>query len=49
MERIRGSAATRPSVTQLPPSLSRSTAAASNGAGAGGDMSHESLWANATK
>ena len=47
LERIRGDAATRPGVTKLPPSLSRSTAAASNGAGATGDLSHESLWASA--
>lgn len=47
LERIRGDAATRPGVTKLPPSLSRSTAAASNGAGVAGDMSHESLWASA--
>jgi hypothetical protein len=49
MERLRGIAATRPGMTRLPPSLSRSTAAASNGAGTGGDLSHESLWASATK
>ena len=46
MERLRGFAATRPAMTKLPPSLSRSTAAASNGAGNLGDMSHESLWAS---
>ena len=49
LEQIRGQAATRPGVTKLPPSLSRSTAAAPNGAGTLGDMSHESLWANAIK
>jgi len=49
MEKIKGSAATRPAMTKLPPSLSRSTAAASNGAGADGDLSHESLWANVMK
>ena len=46
MEKLRGFAATRPAMTQLPPSLSRSTAAASNGAGTAGDLSHESLWAS---
>ena len=46
LERIRGDAAARPGVTKLPPSLSRSTAAASNGSGVSGDLSHESLWAS---
>ena len=49
LERIRGAAATRPAMTELPPTLSRSTAAAGNGAGTGGDMSNESLWANARR
>lgn len=48
LKRIQGDAASRPAVTQLPPSLSRSTAAASNGAGTLGDMSHDSLWAFAS-
>ena len=46
LEKIRGAAATRPAMTELPPTLSRSTAAAGNGAGTGGDMSNESLWAH---
>jgi len=49
MEKIRGSAATRPAVTKLPPSLSRSTAAAPSGADRQGDLSHESLWASTMK
>lgn len=49
LERIRGDAATRPGVTELPPTLSRSTTAAGNGAGLAGDMSHESLWAHTRK
>lgn len=49
MEKIRGSAATRPGTTNLPPTLSRSTAAAGNGVGSLGDLSHDSLWANAMK
>jgi hypothetical protein len=44
MERVRGSAASRPSETRLPPSLSRSTAAAGNAEGAVGDMSDQSLF-----
>jgi hypothetical protein len=48
LERIRGDAATRPGMTELPPTLSRSTTAAGNGAGLG-DMSHESLWAHTRK
>jgi hypothetical protein len=47
--RIRGDAATRPGMTELPPTLSRSTTAAGNGAGLAGDMSHESLWAHTRK
>ena len=46
LERIRGDAAARPAMTKLPPTLSGSTSAASNGAGALGDMSHASLWAS---
>jgi len=49
LEKIKGTAATRPAMTKLPPSLSKSTAAASNGAGVDGDLSHESLWANTMK
>lgn len=50
LEKVRGSAAARPSETRLPPSLSRTTAAASNGSGSDvGDLSTESLFAHATK
>lgn len=49
MEKIRGAAAARPAETKLPPSLSRATAAAPNGGGTVGDMSHDSMWAFATK
>jgi hypothetical protein len=49
LEKVRGSAASRPSETRLPPSLSRSTAAASNGSGDIGDLSNQSLFAHATK
>lgn len=49
MEKIRGSAAARPAATKLPPSLSKSTAAASNGEGSIGDMTNESLWQAAMK
>lgn len=45
MERIRGSAATRPGTTRLPPSLSGKTAAIGNADdGAGGDLSDASLF-----
>jgi len=43
LEKVRGNAATRPSETRLPPSLSRTTAAASNSERVG-DMSNESLF-----
>lgn len=49
LEKVRGSAATRPSETRLPPSLSRTTSAASNGGGGIGDLSNQSLFAHATK
>lgn len=48
LEKIQGGAATRPSLTKLPPSLSRSTAAKGND-DATGDMSDSSLFAFATK
>lgn len=45
MERIRGSAATRPGTTRLPPSLSGKTASMGNADdGAGGDLSDASLF-----
>jgi hypothetical protein len=45
MERIRGSAATRPGATRLPPSLSGKTASVGNADdGAGGDLSDASLF-----
>lgn len=48
LERVREDAAGRPSATKLPPSLSRSTAAANNAAPTG-DMSDQSLFAFASK
>jgi hypothetical protein len=47
LERIRGSAQTRPSVTNLPPSLNR-VSSAGNGLDDSGDLSNESLFAHAT-
>lgn len=47
MERIRGSAQTRPSVTNLPPSLNR-VSSAGNGLDTSDDLSNESLFAHAT-
>jgi len=44
LEKVRAGAATRPSVTKLPPSLSKTTAAAGNTEGRAGDMSDASLW-----
>ena len=44
LEKVRGSAAKRPSETRLPPSLSKSTAAASNTGDGVGDMSDQSLF-----
>lgn len=48
LDRVRSGAASRPSETRLPPSLSRSTAAASNAVDSIGDMSDQSLFAFAT-
>ena len=48
LERVRGSASSRPSTTKLPPSLSNATAAASNLADVG-DMSHDSLFEFTTR
>jgi hypothetical protein len=47
LEKVRTSAATRPGITSLPPSLSKVTAAASNNDTKVGDMSDQSLWAHA--
>lgn len=44
LEKVRGSAASRPSETRLPPSLSKSTAAAGNRKETEGDMSDQSLF-----
>jgi len=44
LQKVRGSAATRPSETRLPPSLSRSTAVASSAGDGVGDMSDKSLF-----
>jgi hypothetical protein len=44
LEKVRGTAATRPSETRLPPSLSRSTAVASSAGDGVGDMSDKSLF-----
>jgi hypothetical protein len=44
LQKVRGSAATRPSETRLPPSLSKSTAVASNAGEEVGDMSDKSLF-----
>jgi hypothetical protein len=49
LEKVRGSAAARPAVTKLPPSLSKATAAASNAGDREGDMSDASLFAYAMK
>lgn len=46
LEKVRGDAATRPPVTKLPPSLSRTTAAANN-AEVDGDLSDHSLFSYA--
>jgi len=47
LEKVRGSAATKPSEVRLPPTLSRTTAAASNAGASVGDLSNESLFAYA--
>ncbi len=49
LEKVRSGAAGRPSVTQLPPSLSKSTAIAPSGGDPLGDMSDASLFAQAMK
>lgn len=49
LEKVRAGAAGRPSATQLPPSLSKVTAAAGNGSEPIGDMSDASLFAYAMK
>jgi hypothetical protein len=49
LEKVQASAAGRPSMTKLPPSLSRTTAAASNRAEGVGDLSDKSLFAYAMK
>jgi hypothetical protein len=49
LEKIRGSAATKPGTVQIPPSLSRTTAAAGNGQEPVGDMSDASLFAYAMR
>lgn len=50
LEKVQKDAATRPSITKLPPSLSKSTAAASNsGGGEISDLSDQSLFAHAIK
>ena len=49
LERVRGSAAGKPSVVKLPPSLSKATAAAPSGGEPVGDMSDASLFAYAMK
>lgn len=49
LEKARAGAATRPSVTKLPPSLSKATASAPNSERTEGDMSDASLFAHAMK
>lgn len=49
LEKVREDAAKRPAATKLPPSLSKSTAAASNSGEPIGDMSDASLFAHAIK
>lgn len=49
LEKVQASAATRPSMTKLPPSLSNKTAAASNRGEGVGDLSDKSLFAFAMK
>ena len=49
LEKVQASAAGRPSMTKLPPSLSNKTAAASNRADGVGDLSDKSLFAYAMK
>jgi hypothetical protein len=49
MQRAKVSAATKPSVTKLPPSLSKNTAAANSAAEPEGDMSDSSLFAHAMR
>jgi hypothetical protein len=44
LEKVKGSAATKPSAVKIPPSLSRTTAAASNSGDQLGDMSDRSLF-----
>jgi hypothetical protein len=46
LEKVRGGAARRPPVTELPPSLSNVTAARGNAADVVGDLSDASLWAS---
>ena len=45
LEKVRNGAASRPAVTELPPSLSNATSAASNRSAPVGDMSDQSLFA----
>lgn len=49
LDQVRGTAAKAPALTKLPPSLSRTTAAASNREAPDGDMSDKSLFAYAMK
>jgi hypothetical protein len=49
MEKVRGTAAARPGAVKLPPSLSRTTAAAGNAPEVEGDLSDQSLFAYAMK
>lgn len=49
LEKVRGNAARQPSVTRLPPSLSKTTGAPGNGPSDLGDMSDASLFAHAMK
>jgi hypothetical protein len=49
LEKVRAGAAGRPAATKLPPSLSRTTAAASSGPEGVGDMSDASLFAYAMR
>lgn len=49
LEKVRTDAATRPSMTKLPPSLSKTTATAPNAGPSEGDMSDQSLFAFAMR
>lgn len=49
LEKVRGSAAAKPTALKVPPSLSKATSAAGNGTGVEGDMSDASLWAHARR